>query len=516
VALVAPHLRTVKTSSGATAVQIVHSNRRGSRDIEHIGSAHTPADVELLKAVARERLAAGQGVLDLQMQAPAASSDVVALPPGALPIRSSRMGHLGDGLAGVFERLGLGEAAGGDAVFRALVLARIIEPSSKLDSIRVLAEAGLSAPSYRTITRRLPVYAKDDFRQRISAACAAHAGLGPASLVLYDVSTLYFETDQGDGFREPGFSKERRLEPQITIGLLTDHTGFPLMVEAFEGNKAETLTMIPTIKSFMAAHDLADVTVVADAGMVSAANQKAIEGAGLSFIIGARIPQEPYVVTAWRKQHPGQDLPDGQVFTQPWPAGPSDQRRDHTFYYQYTADRARRTLKGIDEQVAKAERAVAGRTPVKRNRFVKLTGGDRSVNRALEAKARSLAGMKGYVTNLDPKVADSDFVIGAYHRLFQIEKSFRMSKHDLQARPIYHHKRESIDAHLTVVFAALAVSKFIEAETGWSIKKFVRTARRYRTIEIQAGKHTITAADPLPEDLAEALHALCGTSEPAH
>ena len=91
--------------------------------------------MELLKAVARERLAAGQGVLDLQMQAPAASSDVVALPPGALPIRSSRMGHLGDGLAGVFERLGLGEAAGGDAVFRALVLARIIEPSSKLDSI---------------------------------------------------------------------------------------------------------------------------------------------------------------------------------------------------------------------------------------------------------------------------------------------------------------------------------------------------------------------------------------------
>lgn len=242
--------------------------------------------MELLKAVARERLAAGQGVLDLQMQAPAGSSDVLALPPGALPIRSSRMRHVGDALAGVFERLGLGEAAGRDTVFAALVLARIIEPSSKLDSIRVLQEAGLSAPSYRTITRRLPVYAKDDFRQRISAACAAHAGLGPASLVLYDVSTLYFETDQGDGFREPGFSKERRLEPQITIGLLTDHTGFPLMVEAFEGNKAETLTMIPTIKSFMAAHDLPDVTIVADAGMVSAANQKAIEDTGSHSLSG--------------------------------------------------------------------------------------------------------------------------------------------------------------------------------------------------------------------------------------
>lgn len=64
--------------------------------------------------------------------------------------------------------------------------------------------------------------------------------------MLYDVTTLYFETHDGDGFREPAFSKERRLEPQITVGLLTDAAGFPLMIEAFEGNKAETHTMLPT------------------------------------------------------------------------------------------------------------------------------------------------------------------------------------------------------------------------------------------------------------------------------
>ena len=99
-------------------------------------------------------------------------------------------------------------------------------------------------------------------------------------------------------------------------------------------------------------------------------------------------------------------------------------------------------------------------------------------------------------------------MIGAYHQLFQIESSFRMSKHDLQARPIYHHLRDSIEAHLTIVFAALAVSRWIEHQTGWSIRKFVRTARRYRTIEIQAGDHTITAADPLPDDLRQALDAI--------
>jgi hypothetical protein len=85
-----------------------------------------------------------------------------------------------------------------------------------------------------------------------------------------------------------------------------------------------------------------------------------------------------------------------------------------------------------------------------------------------------------------------------------------MSKHDLQARPIYHHQRESIEAHLTIVFAALAVSRWVEDRTGWSIKKFVRTARRYRTIEIQAGAHTITAADSLPDELRDALHHIHG------
>jgi transposase len=293
------------------------------------------------------------------------------------------------------------------------------------------------------------------------------------------------------------------LDPQITIGLLTDAAGFPLMVEAFEGNKAETATMIPTITAFMTAHRLTDVTVVADAGMLSQANRNAIEAAGLSFIFGAKLAQIPYVVEEWRTNHPGTEMTDGQVFTQPWPAGPTDARRDQVIYYQYKADRARRTVRGIDEQITKAEKAVAGKAPVKRNRFITITGGDKSVNRALEAKARAQAGIKGYTTNITNPTPE--FVIGAYHQLWHIEKAFRMSKHDLRARPIYHHTRESIEAHLTIVFAALAVTRLIEEQTGWSIKKFVRTARRYRTVEIRAGQQILTAEDPLPTDLRDAL-----------
>lgn len=89
-------------------------------------------------------------------------------------------------------------------------LARVIEPVSKLDTIRVLEEIGIVPPGYRTIVRRLPGYAREEWRQRLAQACAAHVRLGPATLVINDVTTLYFETDEGDGFCEPGFSKERR------------------------------------------------------------------------------------------------------------------------------------------------------------------------------------------------------------------------------------------------------------------------------------------------------------------
>src|SRR5579875_1147101 len=459
-----------------------------------------------------DRRQAGQGELDLGLQTGA--------PGGPLPISASRMGCLLDALQEAYRVLGFDQASGGDEVFRQLVLARIIEPASKIDSLRVLEEAGLAAPSYATLKRRLPVYAQEGWRQRISMACAAHAELGPASLILYDVSTLYFETGTGDGFRESGFSKERRLEPQITIGLLTGADGFPLMISAFEGNKAGTKTMLPVIEAFMASHHLPDVTVVADAGMVSEANRKQIEAAGLPFILGMKIPGVPYAVKQWRREHPGQDTPDGHIFTQPWPAGPNGGRRDQVIYYQYKADRARRTLRGIHEQVARAEQGVAGKVPVKRNWFIQHTGATKTVNRSLEAKARDLAGLKGYITSLatcpDGTPVTAEFVIGAYHQLFQIEKSFRMAKSDLQARPIYHRTRDSIEAHLTIVFAALAVSRWIEYQTGWSIRKFVKTARRCRTIQIQAGPHTITAADPLPDDLRQALEAINNAGQPAH
>jgi transposase len=192
--------------------------------------------------------------------------------------------------------------------------------------------------------------------------------------------------------------------------------------------------------------------------------------------------------------------------------GSKADRRRRTIFYQYRADRARCTLKGIDQQIAKAEKAVAGQAAVKRNRFVQLTGATKSLNPDLEPKARALARLKGYATNLEAPTAE--YVMGAYHQLWQIEKSFRMSKTDLRARPIYHHKKDSIEAHRTMVFAALAVTCWLERRTGWSIKTLVTALRRYRSIDLQVGDQTVTAADPLSADIRTVLDRLYGRKEP--
>jgi hypothetical protein len=149
-------VRTVKTASGATAVQIVWSWRRGSRSIEHLGSAHDEVELAALKTAAAARLTAGQTELDLGLTA--------GVEPGTLPITSSRMSHLWDALCVAYRVLGFDLATKGDNVFRDLVLARIIEPTSKIDASRVLTEVGVDAASYATVKRRLPVYAQPSWR----------------------------------------------------------------------------------------------------------------------------------------------------------------------------------------------------------------------------------------------------------------------------------------------------------------------------------------------------------------
>jgi transposase len=189
----------------------------------------------------------------------------------------------------------------------------VVEPTSLSDVDRVLAELGRRSVSLSTRERTLRRCVDGRYRDRLAALCFAHAAThGDISLVLYDVTTLYFEADNEDGLRKVGYSKERRVDPQIVVGLLVDRSGFPLEIGCFEGNQAEKHTILPVIRQFQARHGIEGMVVVADAGMLSAANLAELDTAGLGFIVGSRVTKAPIDLESHFRWH-GDALSDGQV-----------------------------------------------------------------------------------------------------------------------------------------------------------------------------------------------------------
>jgi hypothetical protein len=423
--VVSRFVRKGRTGSGAVAVPVVTKAHGVVIDVEHVGSAHTDAELALLLHAARELLHPGQGELDLGPvpEAPVSVADVAdwtrpeetglfpAQEPAEGPGRPAAAGGRVVGTASLllwqvletaYARLGFD--AVGDEAFEALVLGRVIEATSKADTLRVLADVGVPGPSLRTVFRSLVRCLERDYRGTLARACLAHSARTPAgkvSLILYDCTTLYFETEVEDDLRRVGMSKERRVDPQIQLGLLVDAAGFPLEVVCFEGNKAETRTLLPVLRSFQDRHGVADLVVVADAGMLSAGNLHAVEDAGFAFIVGSRISKAPYDLAEHFARH-GDYFTDGQILESERVMGTGTNARTRRVVYQYSFKRHKRDDRAINAMIERAEKVAAGTRPLKRDRFVRLDGTQKSVDWALVERARQLAGLKGYVTNLDP------------------------------------------------------------------------------------------------------------------
>lgn len=411
-------------------------------------------------------------------------------------------------LEGTYRRLGFEDID--DPVFADLVVARLVEPTSKLDSIRVLQQLGREPVHVNTLYNCLRRVVDRDYRTLLATACwkqVTGAGGPGVALVLYDLTTLYFEAEKEDGLRKVGMSKERRVDPQITVGLLVARDGFPPDVHVFEGNKAETKTLIPVITAFQQRHDIADMAVVADAGMLSAANLNALEDAGLSFIVGSRTSKAPKELEDHFGRR-GNAIDDGEVVELTRPMGQGRDRRERRVVWHYKWERAQRDRRTLNAQIDRAQRVADRSEPLKKQRFVKVTGQTVALDEALIERARQAAGYKGYVTNIAPAVMDGHAVVAAYHDLWKVEQSFRMAKSDLKARPVFHRTRDSIEAHLTVVLAALAVARHLQHQTGATIKKIVQTLQPLRTVVVTIGDQELTAEPTIDDTARDLIHAI--------
>jgi len=525
-------------------VQIAEYVQGRRRIVRHVGSAHTEAELGVLLAQADSILRdPGQGELDLGVEptprkaalvASAAADSLFADP--ADPVVAPRVSAarvvgtssrlLFDVLASVYADLGFAQVE--DEVFRDLVITRIVEPTSILDAGRVLGELGQSPASERTMRRTLARAQSRGYRDQVATACFEHAASsGDVSLVLYDVTTLYFEAEHEDELRKVGFSKERRVDPQIVVGLLVDRNGFPLEIGCYEGNKAETTTIIPIVKQFQARHGLADMVVVADAGMLSTSNLTALDEAGLRFIVGSRAVKAPGDLASHFRWH-GDAFSNGQIIDTITPkkataaaraendtakrAEPTWEVTEHPGSWRavwaYSAKRAARDNKTLTLQANRAEAVVAGEQAPRTPRFVKTRNGTQALDEAALARARRLVGLKGYVTNLPLDVMPAAEVIASYHALWQVEASFRMSKTDLRARPLFSHTREAIEAHLTIVFTALAISREIQNRTGLAIRNVLRQLRPLRSATVAINGSQQTLPPHVPQQQQAILDAI--------
>ncbi len=393
-----------------------------------MGLTSPPVKVELLGPAADDTDA-----LFARQEAPDRSGRVSVEPARVVATGSD---VLFQALARVFADLGFEPVT--DEVFASMVIARIVEPTPILDLGRVLTDLGHRPASEKTFRRTLQGCHGGGWREKIAQVCFAHAQrAGDVSLCLYDVTTLYVEAEKADDLRKVGFSKERRVDPQIVVGLLVDRGGFPLEIDCFEGLTAETTTILPIIRQFKERHRPEHMVVVADAGMLSAGNLREIDEAGFGFIVGSRSTKAPIDLASHFRWH-GDAFDDGQIIDTITPKTTRTIENNPATKAEPVWNREAIPLRGgrSGPPAPSAWPVTRRPSPLRRTRpkplstakistdaKVREDQGDAAVlDEAGPVRARRLAGLKSYVTNLPATLMGVREVIGSYHDLWHVEQ----------------------------------------------------------------------------------------------
>ena len=266
------------------------------------------------------------------------------------------------------------------------------------------------------------------------------------------------------------------------------------------------------------------MVVVADAGMLSAGNLRELDEANLRFIVGSRMTKAPNDLASHFRWH-GDAFTDGQLIDTITPRtghknennpdlraepvwDPATHLGSWRAVWAYSRKRAVHDNKTLTAQENRAREVIEGQKAARTPRFVKTSGGARSLDEASITRARQLAGLKGYVTNIPANIMTAGEVIGSYHDLWHVEQSFRMSKTDLRARPMFHRTRDAIEAHLTIVFTALAVSRTVQNRTGLAVRNVIRQLRPLRSATITINGITQTFAPDIATEQQAILDAI--------
>ncbi len=395
-----------------------------------------------------------------------------------------------------------------EELFRHLVIARLAFPLSKLKTVEYLYRYQGVLLDLDTVYRfldKLNNKIKEEVEQ-ITFAHTLNVLKGNISVVFYDMTTLYFEASDEDDLRKTGFSKDGKPQnPQIFLGLLVGLGGYAIGYDIFEGGTYEGHTLIPFLKKISKKFNLGKPIVVADAGLLSADNIKALQQQGYEYIIGGRLKNESQKI---KDQILSKQLSDGKIMQVKKPEG-------IRLVVTYSTKRARkdelnrkRGLKRLEKQIKSGKLTKANINNRGYNKYLKMRG---EVTIEIDYDKFNndnvWDGLKGYVTNA--KLSNKQ-IVENYKNLWHIEKAFRMSKTDLRIRPIYHRTRDRIEAHICVSFTAYSIYKELERvlyseKSSLSLKKAAElTHNMYQiTFTLPESKHTKSMILKMDDQQAE-------------
>ena len=484
------YIRKKKNTSGSTSIQIISKFSGKYKVYKSIGCATTQQEIENLIHLAKQEL----DLLFCQSKLFISENDAV-IEQAYSVLSNSSIRTLGPEIifGKIYDNIGFNTIQ--EEMFRHLVIARLAFPLSKLKTIEYLYRYQGIYLDIDTIYRFLDKL-NNKLKPQVEKIAFAHTLKilqGNINIVFYDMTTLYFEASDEDDLRKTGFSKDgKHQNPQIYIGLLVGLGGYAIGYDIFEGNIYEGHTLIPFIEKISLKFNLNKPIVVADAGLLSNDNIKALESKGYEYIIGARLKNES---EKQKEQILKTEFVNGTIL--------SFKKQNQTrLIVNYSTNRAtkdaynrKRGLTRLERQIKAGKLTKSNINNKGYNKYLKLTG-NVSIEIDYEKYNNDNAwdGLKGYVTNTK---LNNEQVLENYKNLWQIEKAFRMSKTDLRIRPIYHRLRNRIEAHICISFTAYCIYKELERvlyeeKSSLSLKKAAElTHNMYQiTYTLPESKHT--------------------------
>lgn len=420
--------------------------------IRHIGTAKSDLDLKLLMESAKQTLDQLERPNQLRFPFPSEIETSGLRTVGEFHQGADLvLGHL-------FDRLGIARSEAN--LLRFLVMARILLPSSKRRTVQFLNKSFGTSLDLDQVYRFMDTITK--IQNEILSSMRNYLMTtypGSFGYILYDVTTLYFETDKEDddgespGLRKKGYSKDKRDDlPQVVLGLAVNSLGMPLSYRLYPGNTFEGSTLLDGINETLKTMGQASLTVVGDAGMLSEKNLSALEERNLTYIVGARLKSLPKSL-----QNEITSLDFSRDSTH------EIAHKDRRILISFSASRAKRAASLRERSIARLEKLIAKNQAVRKHQYLDFTIKEKpTINTGAVAEASRWDGIKGYVTNnfdLPP-----DEVISHYAELYKVEQSFRMSKSDLKIRPAFHYREKRIQAHVVMCMLSLCVLRMLEHE----------------------------------------------------